>query len=179
MSDNYFDDVDLEGVYSSEEESDLFFEESEESHELEGFFGVEPNTTMVERAKHVSRKLIEHEEYDDKDNEIEADLEVIYQKAMEGFGDSINVRFSDDPKSEMMAKSQANEFLKTALQATKERANIKQNKDKGVIAKNKITNNNNSEKSTIVMDRNELLKMLRNTSDEDAVDGEFEEESNE
>src|SRR5699024_9669762 len=134
--DDYFDDDDFERAFSKN--ADVIFEEEETSHQLEDFFGVEKNSTMVARAKHVSRELFKHSEYDEKDSEIEGDFETIYQRALEAYTESMETRFSDDPKSEMLAKAQANEFLKTALQAAKERSNIKTNKDKLAVSREKI-----------------------------------------
>lgn len=174
MTNDYFDEDEIAKAIMPESTTDVYFEEEEVSHNLEDFFGVEKGTTMVERAKFISRTLIRHEDYDDKDVELEGDLETIYQKAMEAFEDTINVRFSDDPKSEILAKSQANEFLKTALVAVKEKGTIKSNKEKNVIARERISKTSSTDSGKISMDRNELLRMLRSeVFDEEAEDGEI------
>lgn len=142
------------------------------SHPLEEVFNIEENTTVVPY-KQVTTDLVVHEPYDDKDNEIESQLQNIYDLALEAFEAQQEEADTIDPKFKGRNAEAAVNYLRTALEAVREKSLLKQHKDKlSVEQSSGVTNNN------LIVDRNEILRMLqekRPKTVNNAVDGEFEE----
>jgi len=134
-------------------------------HPLEEVFDIEEGTTMVEYQEHVPTELVKHEQYDDKDAEIEDQFQEVYDKAMEAF--EVQAEITDQVEGKYAARNAevSAVFLNTALSAAKEKSGQKQHKDKLSIAKQNVgkpgTVNNN-----LIMDRNELIKMLASEGEE-------------
>ncbi len=134
-------------------------------HPLEEIFDIEPGTTSMPRTEVVT-DLVEAEEYDDKDNEIEEQFQAVYDHAISAFEDLSAESEVVEGKYKARVGEVANQALSTALNAAKEKANLKKHKDKIEVSKGKLgakTINNN----LIVADRNELLKELLGKKDED------------
>lgn len=138
------------------------------NHPLEEVFDIEPNTTIVVRQKKEPTILVDHNLYDDKDKEIEYQLQEIADTALEAFHSQSEV--IDDVDSQFIARNQevAAQYLNTALAAISKKADIKQQKDKLSKIKTEKSNNN------IIVSRNDLLRALR--QEQDPIDADFTEE---
>lgn len=138
-------------------------------HPLEKFFDIEPNTTEVVRIEQKS-ELVEHEDYDEKDKEIEKDLQDIHDQAMSGFRNLQETAEDIDPKYAARSHEVANQLLNTALNALKEKAELKKSKDKSKLENKKIDNavkdSNKGLGGEIKMDTNSLIKLLRSQKEE-------------
>ena len=131
-------------------------------HPMENVFGIETGTTIVD-VMQVESEIVEDEMYDAKDVEIENQFEHIYNAALLAFAAQTNtIGMGGDPRGQARNMEVANGFLNTALSAAKEKANLKQQKEKikstTKSADTNITNNN------LIMDRDELLKLMMSRS---------------
>lgn len=137
--------------------SDKIEKEKTIKHPMEEVFDIEEGTTIVPYTE-VSTEMVKAEEYDEKDSEIETQFQDVYDAAMTAFENQEDELDVIDPKYRARTAEVAVQFLNTALNAAKEKANIKQHKDKlGVTKQQKgsdVVNNN------LIVDRNELLKMM-------------------
>lgn len=126
-------------------------------HPLEAVFDIERGTTIIE-VEQADSEVVEAELYDEKDVEIENQFENIYNTALLAYAaQSSTVSRGADPRSQARNMEVANGFLNTALAAAKEKANLKQQKEKTKVSKTpetNITNNN------LIMDRDELLRIM-------------------
>jgi hypothetical protein len=145
--------------------------EKEILHPLEQVFDIEENTTVV---PYTERKtdLVRHEPYDEKDDELEEQLQELYDVALEAF--EMQQEESDviDPKYRARNAEVAVQYLKTALEAVREKRQLKEHKDK-IVTKQTAggTVNNN-----IVVSHNDLLDAINDAVDKkNAVEGEYEE----
>lgn len=138
------------------------------NHPLEEVFDIEPHTTIVVRQKKEPTILVDHNLYDDKDKEIEYQLQEIADTALEAFHNQSEV--IDDVDSQFIARNQevAAQYLNTALAAISKKADIKQQKDKLSKIKTEKSNNN------IIVSRNDLLRALH--QEQDPIDADFTEE---
>lgn len=128
-------------------------------HPLENVFGIEPRTTIID-VMQVESEVVEEKLYDDKDVEIENQYENIYNTALLAYAaQASTVSMGADPRSQARNMEVANGFLNTALAATKEKANLKQQKEKIKTIKSSDTNITNN---NLIMDRNELLRIMMN-----------------
>lgn len=140
-------------------------EEKLTDHPLEAFFDIEPNTTMVEYHEVITEPLVEMPDYDDKDDEIELKLEEIYSVAMGQVSLVADTMDTVEGKYKARVGEVTATMLGVALGAVREKRMMKEHKDKlstksrtGPIG-SPITNNN-----LIVADRNEILRMLSDSS---------------
>ncbi len=134
--------------------------EKEIEHPLEEVFDIEPGTTLVEYEEHVPTVLVEDQKYDDKDSEIEEQIQEVYDKAMDAFDAQQEITEQVEGKYAARNAEVAAVFLNTALNAAKEKLTQKAHKDKLDVSKQNAgtpgTVNNN-----LIMDRNEAMKLLR------------------
>ena len=148
--------------------------EKEISHPLEEVFDLEEKTTVVPY-REVTTDLVKHEPFDPKDKELEEQLQVLYDIALEAFEDQQADADTIEPKFKARNAEVAVQYLKTALEAVREKRVLKEHKDKVVIrgqAGGTVNNN------VVLTDRNELLKLLRGKEEKPVntvVDAEFEE----
>lgn len=134
-------------------------------HPLEEIFDIESGTTLMSRTEKTT-ELVSSEEYDEKDIEIENQFQEVYDHAIAAFEDCASEVEIVEGKYKARMMEVANQSLNTALSAVKEKAGVKEHKDKHAIAKGKLggkTVNNN----LIVADRNDLLKTLFAQKSED------------
>lgn len=129
------------------------------NHPMEQLFDVEPETTIVYYEETEVERPVDHVEYDDKDNEIETQLQTIYTKAMDAFDIQIEETELVEGKYKARNAEVAVQYLNAALNAVKEKSTMKAGKDKLAVAKQaagtaKTVNNN------LIVDRNELLKLM-------------------
>ena len=133
----------------------------ETDHPLEDVFEIEPYTTPMEVTTAVPQEVVTPENYDDKDTEIEQQLQEIYEAAMGQF----EVTREEIEKVEGKYKARNGEValqaLQTALSAVQSKASVKANKDKLAI-KQQTAGPSTLNQNLIVADRNELLKALGN-----------------
>lgn len=128
-------------------------------HPLENVFGIESGTTIID-IQQVESDIIEERLYDDKDVEIENQFENIYNTALLAFqAQTSTVSMGGDPRGQARNMEVANGFLNTALTAAKEKANLKQQKEK---IKNITKSDTNITNNNLIMDRDELLKIMMN-----------------
>jgi hypothetical protein len=138
---------------------DIVAKEKTVAHPLEDVFGIEVGTTVAEYREVVPVELTPAIDYDDKDNEIEGNLEEIYNTAM---GQVLNIADTMD-MVEGKYKARVGEvtatMLSVALGATRERRMMKEHKDKLTPNKNAGTVNNTLIMGdSVLADRNELLR---------------------
>ena len=135
-------------------------------HPLEEALNIERGTTVVEYNEVVPTELLPHETYDEKDNEIEDQLQEVYDKAMAAF--DVQAEITDIVEGKYSARNGevAVQYLNTALQAVNSKANLKQHKDKLEVAKEKISTPNKVQNNLIVTDHSDLLRQILNKKDE-------------
>ncbi len=125
-------------------------------HPMEDIFDLDPGSTTVTTTELCSTNIIVPDDYDAKDKELEEQFQEVFDSAMTSFADQAGLLHKSDPKFSARNMEVANAFLNTALSAVREKANVKQHKDKLKKVDGPKTVNNN-----LIMDRNVLLKMLR------------------
>lgn len=135
------------------------------NHPLEDLLGIQSGTTQLPITQRAS-KLVTNDQYDEKDKEIEDQLQEVYDAAMAAFDDQVSSSEVGDPKYAARGKEVAALFLTAALNATKERALMKQHKDKIKVATIKGTGPKTLNQNLIVGDRNEILRHLMGASGE-------------
>jgi len=148
-------------------------------HPLEELFDIEPGTTLVSRPS-TEISLIEHDDYDEKDKEIEEQFEQIYQKAIDAFEVQSDIVDTVEGKYAARNAEVAATMLQAALAAVNGKKDIKQAKDK-IKAKNGSDGGNNKAGTTnIIIDRNDLLKEIlginspKDVSEKPPIEGEKE-----
>lgn len=131
-------------------------------HPMEDIFEIESGSTEI------ASVLIDHPhdipnavDYDDKDNDIEAQIQHIHDVALVAFQQQMEFAQLGDPKYAARSMEVATQLLNTGLTALKERAAIKAHKDK---LSNKIKPNqtNITNNTLVVGSRSEILRKLRN-----------------
>lgn len=128
-------------------------------HPMEEVLDIEPGTTLIPKQER-NTELIHIEQYDDKDSEIENQIQEVYDAAMDAYESQMDEVELVEGKFKARNGEVAVQFLKTALDAVKEKSILKQSKDKHLIAKNKLDSAKTVNNNLIVADRNELLKTL-------------------
>jgi hypothetical protein len=129
------------------------------AHNFESLFDIQESTTLLDIPQ---TNIVENSEcplYDQKDDEIEQQFQSIYEAALNAYDNQIMMveRGISDPSNNHKTLDVANNFLKTALDSVKAKADLKKNKERNVNIKNV---DNRSINNNIIMDRNELLKMM-------------------
>lgn len=126
-------------------------------HPLETAFGIESGTTVVEYKEMTPTPTIPTPTYDDKDEEVDGQLEEIYATAMT----QVATMADEIEKVEGKYKARMGEvtatILSVALGAVREKRQMKEHKDKNVPVTTPHTVNNN----LVITDRNEILRLLQ------------------
>ncbi len=149
--------------------------EREISHPLEEVFDLEENTTVVPY-KEVKTDLVPYEPFDVKDEELESQLQDLYDMAIEAFENQQSE--SDTMESRFKARNAevAAQYLKTALEAVREKRELKQHNDK-------ITKKDSGANNSVTLNRNDIIKLLQGVKPEvkpvNTIDGDFEEQEDE
>lgn len=131
--------------------------DEEKTHPLEDVFDIEPKTTMVPALQPVSTDIVTTHQYDDKDVEIEEQLQEVYISAMGQFEEQSEAGRNVEGKYKARNGEVAIQALKVALDAVTNKSTVKHNKDKlAENSKTPKTQNNN----IILTDRNDLLKLM-------------------
>ncbi len=129
-------------------------------HPLEELLDIDPGSTMVEFIEPaLPTEAIKIEGvYDVKDGEIEDQLQEIFDTAMTQFEVQSGVCENVEGKYAARNAEIAVQFLTAALNAVQTKATVKGNKDK-IVAKI-VTSPTANGKGNVIMDRNDLLKLL-------------------
>lgn len=126
-------------------------------HPLEDVLDIEPNTTEVTRLEQKTT-LVVADDYDAKDDEIEASIQEVYDKAMSGY-ERIQDECEDIEGRYLPRMMEVGvQHLKAALDAAQVKARIKESKDK-LSAKAK-TAGPKTVNQNLIVSREDLLKML-------------------
>jgi len=140
--------------------------EYERSHPMEDILDIEPGTTIATKIERTT-ELVVSEEYDDKDSEIEEQMQEVYDSAMGAFEGQMDEAELVEGKYKARNGEVAVQFLNTALNAAKEKSSLKQHKDKISIDKGKMSAGNAST-GKIVADFNDILRSVIKGTDSDA-----------
>ena len=128
-------------------------------HPMENIFDLERGSTLVERVV-----MAEPDEvieptigvYDEKDQEIDNQFQQVFNAAYMTFEAQRMSTEGMNPQFQARALEVAQQFLNTALAAASEKAKLKQAKDKIVKPTGTVNNTTNN----LIMDRDDMLKML-------------------
>ena len=135
-------------------------------HPMEKEMDLEPNTTITTTVER-STELVEARTYDEKDKEIECQMQEVYDAAMDAYDDQMGISEQVEGKYKARNAEVAVQFLTAALHAAKEKRGMKEHKDKLVPGKGSGAGVNIENQTNIVADRNEVLKMLRDRDEKD------------
>jgi hypothetical protein len=97
-------------------------------HPFEQILGVSSGTTEIIKTQVVSEP-VEHESFDSKDSEIEEDILIVHDKALELYEYIVDELNDSDPSKKSRLAEVAGQLLNTALSATEKRRVMKQHKD--------------------------------------------------
>ena len=126
---------------------------------LEETFEVEPYVTQGNVMEYEEKDNIVGESYDEKDKSLDEEFNNVYVKALDAYSSLSEELEFVEGKYKARVGEVSNQFLNTALNAAKEKANLKGHKDNLVMKEtNKTTNNN-----LFVGNHEELLKLLKDT----------------
>jgi len=126
---------------------------------LEETFEVEPYVTQGDIMEYDEKDNIVGESYDEKDKSLDEEFNNVYVKALDAYSSLSEELEFVEGKYKARVGEVSNQFLNTALNAAKEKANLKGHKDNLVMKEtNKTTNNN-----LFVGNHEELLKLLKDT----------------
>lgn len=142
------------------------------THPLESVFDIEPGTTLTEYTERTPLELTEYEPYDNKDKEIEEQIQEVYSLALNSY-DSVTDNVDGlEPKYVARAHEVAAGYLNIALQAAREKKELKQTKDK-LEKMTKVQKGGNT--TNILVSHSDILEMVRDMkipSYDDYLEGE-------
>jgi hypothetical protein len=132
------------------------------SHPLEQVFDLEANSTqrsLVTPTPVETLPAIVTAQYDQKDSSIDTELAAVHAEAMAVANEMKSQMAFADPRGLPRMGEVAIQALNTALDAIKQKADIKKHKDKlaasgGIDSVNNVTNN------TLIIDRSALLDKI-------------------
>lgn len=130
------------------------------SHPMEEVLDIEPETTLATKIERET-DLVPAVEFDEKDSEIEEQMQEVYDSAMGAFEQQMEEAELVEGKYKARNGEVAVQFLNAALNAVKEKSGLKQHKDKLAVAKGKL-GPNKVENNIIVADRNDILRNIIN-----------------
>lgn len=129
-------------------------------HPLEEVFGIEPLSTLVPVTES-EMTAVESEMFDDKDKEIEGEIQEVYRLALDGYDAIVADIEGIEPKYRARNNEVAIQYLNTALDAAKQKMDLKKYKD---VIRSKVVQSpksGNTTNNVLVCDRNELLRMMK------------------
>lgn len=130
------------------------------THPVEDVFDIEPGTTLVELEQR-STELVPHETYDEKDRELEDQFQEVYDAAFDAFESQSQEAELVEGKYKARNMEVAANLLNTALNAAKEKATMKQHKDKlQRMSPKDMPGGARTVNNNIIVDRNDLLKQI-------------------
>lgn len=138
---------------------DCDFKEKPTEHPLEEVLDLERRTTMMEVPERAPAEIVTTNDYDEKDKEIEKQLQEVYESAMTQFEITCEEAEKVEGKYKARNGEVAIQALNAALAAVRTKAEVKSSKDK-VNAKLATGSGPNTLNQNLIVDRNELLKLL-------------------
>ena len=129
------------------------------AHPIEDMFDIESGSTVTTKIERTT-ELVEADEYDDKDDEIEEQIQEIYDSAMGAFETQMDEAELVEGKYKARNGEVAVQFLNAALNAAKEKSSLKQHKDKLSVSKGKLGAKVGGDTNIIVADRNDILRNI-------------------
>ena len=138
--------------------TDFETKEKTVEHPLEEVFDIEPGSTIVEYQEPAPMTLVKPDNYDDKDHEIENQLQEVFDSAMVQYETLRDETLNVEGKYKARTAEVSIQALNTALQSIRTKAEVKASKDK-LVAK-QTGGPQTLNQNLIVADRNELLKIL-------------------
>lgn len=132
-------------------------------HPLEEFFNIEDGTTETINPDDVDLEiehtfLVQYDDYDNKDKELESQYQNIMDMSIRAYKTQVATSRQVDPKYRARNEEVAIQYLNIALDALREKTNLKLGRDK--ITKSHKNTQNNTNGDVITADRNELIKRL-------------------
>lgn len=134
------------------------------NHPMEAILDIEEGTTMVPTVQRTTEPAVT-KQYDEKDAEIDSQFQEVYDLSLEAFEFQSQEAELVEGKYKARNGEIAAQYLNIALNAAKDKATLKINKDKITLAEKKVTNANASTTNLIVGDRNDILKTLLQQTD--------------
>jgi hypothetical protein len=135
-------------------------------HPLEDFFEVEKGSTEIEVYER-NTEVAEVESYDEKDKEIEEQFQEVYDAAMDVHDNLAEEIQTVEGKYKARIGEVAIQSLSAALNAAKEKARLKEHKDKLEVSPSGDASSVNPKNQTMVItDRSAFLEQLRNMKKE-------------
>ena len=135
-------------------------------HPMEDVLEIESGTTYMPAIPERDSKAIVPKEYDEADAEIVDQFQEVYNTAMDAYEQQ--AADIEAVPTQFRARNQevAVQYLNTALNAAKEKANIKMAKDKNIVKEKSGPQTVNQ--SVVFTDRNNLLKhVLKSMAEEE------------
>ncbi len=146
-------------------------------HPLEDIFDLPSGTTEISVIERHS-EVVPHQDFDEKDTEIEHQFQEVYDVAMSTFENQVEMleRAETDPKYVARQMEVAAQFLNTALAAAREKSNLKQQKDKLLAAARtgkgaQVASGLPTGDGPVIMDHATLLKMIKGAESGDTFEG--------
>lgn len=142
------------------------------AHALEEFLNIEP--LEIEKIQYEGKELKPHEDYDDKDGELEEQMELIFKKAMSGYLNLDAILDGVEPKYRARLAEVALAYLNTSLNAVNSKAKQKETKDK-ILAKEKTApaGGKNTTNYVFTGDRNEAVRLAKRLREQETpIEGE-------
>jgi hypothetical protein len=135
------------------------------NHPMEDILDIEEGTTMVPAVKR-SSELVVSGQYDNKDDEIDAQYQEVYDLSLEAFEQQSQEAELVEGKYKARNGEIAAQYLNIALNAAKEKGTLKGNKDKLSLAAEKVTKSGGTTNNNLIVgDRNDILKTLMGKDD--------------
>jgi len=134
-------------------------------HPMEEVLDLEPGSTLIPAPPARSTEMVVADEYDNKDKEIEEQFQEVYDAAMDAYEQQAMDTEAVEPKYRARNQEVAVQYLNTALNAAREKAGLKQFKDK-MLNDRKATGPKTVNNNLVVADRNEILKQIMGTDKE-------------
>lgn len=128
-------------------------------HPMETVLDIEPGTTLLPAVETVKSELAVVPEFDEADCEINEQFQEVYDVAMDAYETQAADIETIEPKYRARNQEVAVQYLNTALSAAKEKASLKQNKEK-MVTKAIASGTNIKDSNVIVADRNDVLKQI-------------------
>lgn len=144
------------------------------AHALEKFLNIEP--APMEKVKFESKPLVKHEEYDEKDAELEKQMQDIYDKAMSGYMTLEQLLDGVEPKYRARLAEVALGYLNAGLNAISGKTKHKEHKDKLLVKSKTPPAQGNTTNIVFTGDRNEAIRLakkaMQQAEDSTAIEGE-------
>lgn len=131
------------------------------SHPLEDVLGIEENTTEVIRYER-NTELLEYDPFDDKEKEIEKQYQEIADLAINSYKKLDEITENADTKLVARLTEVKMQSLNMALGALEKRARLKETKDRAIAKADAVKQKGNTTNQAVfIMDRNQMLSMMR------------------